>query len=81
MLSGPVSCWVCHCGGRATRRYKEAGLPRYLTHEQVEQVLAACDRSTEGGRRDKAIVSILAGLGLRAGEVAALRLDDFNWPG
>jgi site-specific recombinase XerD len=61
------------------RRYRDAGLPRHLNQEEVERVLATCDLSTAVGRRDKAILLILAGLGLRAGEVARLRLDDFDW--
>src|ERR1019366_2324508 len=46
---------------------------------QVARLLSACDRRTEEGRRDLAIVMLLARLGLRAGEVAALTLDDFDW--
>ena len=61
------------------RRYRDAGLPHHLSHEEVERVLATCDLSTAVGRRDKAILSILVGLGLRAGEVARLCLDDFDW--
>lgn len=61
------------------RRGKNTTLPYHLTQKQIEQVLATCDTSTEVNRRDKAIISILAGLGLRAGEVAGLRLNDFDW--
>jgi site-specific recombinase XerD len=61
------------------RRYRDAGLPRHLSHDEVERVLATRSLTKAVGRRDKAILSILAGLGLRAGEVARLRLDDFDW--
>lgn len=61
------------------RRGKNTAIPHHLTHKQIGQVLDACDASSAVGRRDKAVVSILAGLGLRAGEVAGLRLDDFDW--
>jgi integrase/recombinase XerD len=54
-------------------------LPKYLTPEQVERVLKACNRGTASGRRDYAILLLLARLGLRAGEVVALQLDDINW--
>jgi integrase/recombinase XerD len=42
-------------------------------------MLDACDRGTPGGRRDFAIVTVLARLGIRAGEAAGLRLDDIDW--
>ena len=42
-------------------------------------LLASCDADTATGRRDLAILTMLARLGLRAGEVAALRLDDIDW--
>lgn len=58
---------------------KLAGLPRALSAEQVAAMLAACDRDTAVGRRDLAVLTVLSRLGLRAGEVAALRLDDIDW--
>ncbi len=54
-------------------------VPKFLTPEEVERVLKACDRRTATGRRDYAILLLLARLGLRAGEVVALQLDDINW--
>jgi site-specific recombinase XerD len=47
----------------------------------VSRLLASCDRGTPGGRRDYAILTVLARLGLRAGEVAGLELDDLDWRG
>jgi integrase/recombinase XerD len=61
----------------ASRR--AAGMPRFLTADQTEQLLASCDRRTGIGRRDYAVLVVLARLGLRAGEVAALGLDDIDW--
>jgi len=55
------------------------GIPRHLTVDQVRRVLASCDRQTGTGRRDYAILLLLARLGLRAGEVEALKLDDIDW--
>jgi site-specific recombinase XerD len=55
------------------------GVPKALEPAQVEALLASCDRGTPTGRRDFAILTVLARLGLRAGEVAALRLDDVDW--
>jgi integrase len=51
----------------------------YLSAAQVQKVLDGCDRTTALGRRDYAILMMLAKLGLRAGEVAALTLDDIDW--
>ena len=46
---------------------------------QVRALLASCDLGTAGGRRDLAMMTLLARMGLRAGEVAGLRLDDIDW--
>jgi site-specific recombinase XerD len=54
-------------------------VPKYLLPEQVERVLRTFDRQTATGRRDYAILLLLARLGLRAGEVVALKLDDLDW--
>lgn len=59
--------------------WKLAGLPKYLTPEQTRMLLASCDPATAVGQRDRAILTLLARLGLRAGEVAALRLEDIDW--
>ena len=59
--------------------YHNATVPAFLAPEQVAQVLAATDRSTPVGRRDYAILLLLARLGLRAGEVVNLELDDIRW--
>ena len=54
-------------------------MPKYISSEEVQRVLRACDRRTSIGRRDYAILLLLARLGLRAGEVVALQLDDIDW--
>lgn len=54
-------------------------LPVYLSGQQLEQLLASWSDATAEDRRDRAIGLCLARLGLRAGEVAALALDDLNW--
>jgi integrase/recombinase XerD len=59
--------------------WRLSSLPRALETEQVTALLESCDRATVIGRRDLAILSLLARLGLRAGEVAGLRLDDIDW--
>jgi integrase/recombinase XerD len=54
-------------------------LPRGLEPAAVRKLLASCDRRRLLGRRDYAILLLLARLGLRAGEVAAIGLDDVDW--
>ncbi len=56
-----------------------AGLPNYLESKQVEQLLHGVDRATPSGRRDYAILVLLARLGLRGGEVVNLCLKDIDW--
>jgi integrase/recombinase XerD len=61
------------------RTYRQATVPAVLSLEEMEQVLAAPDRSTSRGRRDYAILLLLAHLGLRASEIVALELEDLRW--
>ena len=61
------------------RQWKLASLPTYLSAAQVQNVLDGCDRATAMGRRDYAILMMLAKLGLRASEVATLTLGDVDW--
>src|SRR5215212_9843472 len=58
---------------------RRAEASRTLSAGQVTRLLASCDRGTAIGRRDYAILTVLVRLGLRAGEVAALTLDDIDW--
>ena len=59
--------------------WRLSGLPKGLEPGQLRSLLAACDRRTPTGLRDYAIMLLLARLGLRAGEVARLGLDDIDW--
>ena len=54
-------------------------LPRFLPAAAVERLLKRCDRKTAVGRRNHAILLLLARLGVRAGEVIKLSLDDIDW--
>ncbi len=63
----------------SVRQWKLASLPQHLSPQQLEQVIACCPHDTALGLRDRAILLLLARLGLRASEVANLTLDDFNW--
>lgn len=61
------------------RNLRQASLPSFMTPMQLEHVLQTCDRSTIAGRRDFAVLLLLARLGLRACEAATLSLDDIDW--
>ena len=61
------------------RHARHVGVPRHLPPEDVEQLLGGCDPSSVTGRRDHAILLLLARLGLRASEVMALQLGDLRW--
>lgn len=63
----PVASW------RGTR------LPSTMQPGDVDLLLASCDRATASGRRDYAILMLLARLGLRSAEVAGLELRDIDW--
>jgi len=54
-------------------------MPKGIDRGEVQHLLRSCDRRTATGRRDYAVLLLLARLGLRAGEVAALTLDDIDW--
>lgn len=58
--------------------WKHSQLPKGLESEQVARLLASCP-DTVAGRRDRAVMVLMARLGLRAGEVAALEMGDFDW--
>jgi site-specific recombinase XerD len=56
-----------------------SSLPKRFQADQVRRLLASCDRQSAAGRRDYAVLTLLARLGLRAGEVAAVQLGDIDW--
>lgn len=60
-------------------RWSRTEVPKFLQPGEMEQVLKHCDRRTASGIRDYAILLLLARLGLRAGEVVSLTLDDIDW--
>jgi site-specific recombinase XerD len=63
----------------AIANWKLSTIPRAIPADQVELLLSSIDRKTAVGRRDYAILLILARLGLRAGEIKALTLGDLDW--
>lgn len=63
----------------AVAGWRLSSLPKGLEPEQVEELLAACDTRSPAGVRDRAVLCLLARLGLRACEVAALQFSDIDW--
>ena len=63
------------------RRYSLASLPTVISADEVRLLLATVDRHTAIGRRDYAILLLLAVYGLRAREVIGIRMDDIDWRG
>jgi site-specific recombinase XerD len=63
----------------AVAPWRERSVPQALAPSAVDRLLESCDRRRAVGRRDYAILVVLARLGLRAGEVAALELGDVDW--
>lgn len=63
----------------AVAGWRSTGVPRGFGPGQVEKLLGSCDRDTDAGRRDFAIITIIARLGLRSAELAGLNVDDIDW--
>ncbi len=74
LVAGPLADAV-----PSTASWRLSGLPRALEPEQLQALFDSCDRGNADGRRDYAVLVLLARLGLRAGEVAALRIEDVDW--
>ena len=74
ITSSPLASAVPAAAG-----WKLAGLPRHLAQGEAARMMASCDLATVTGRRDRAVLLLLARMGLRASEAAGLRLDDIDW--
>jgi len=62
------------------RTYKQAAIPRAIPWSEIERVLASVDRRSACGKRDYAVLMLLATYGLRSQEIAALELSAIDWP-
>lgn len=69
---------LVHAVPYASRR-RDAVLPRFISPEAVERIVTSCHDATSTGIRDRAIILLLARLGLRAGDVCQLKLSDIDW--
>ena len=74
LLAADLSPAALAVGGR-----RSSQLPKGISRADARALLGACDRRRALGRRDHALIILLLRLGLRAGEVARLRLDDIDW--
>ena len=63
----------------AIPQWRLSALPRYLPPADIERLIDSCDLTKLHGIRDKAILLLLARLGLRAGDILCMRLDDIAW--
>jgi site-specific recombinase XerD len=61
------------------RKYKLSHVPRGPSEEEIRKILGGIDRTTPVGRRDFAILQLLASYGVRGGQVRALKLEDIQW--
>ena len=66
-------------GVPSVAQWRLSTLPRYVSASDVERIVRGCDVATPVGCRDRAVVLLVARLGLRAGDVAQLRLADIDW--
>lgn len=78
-LAGRVSTDLSKSVPAVASRRSSGLPPRWIAWTQVERLLAGFDRETPAGRRNYAMMLLLARLGLRGGEVAAMTLDDLDW--
>jgi integrase/recombinase XerD len=60
-------------------QWRLSSLPRYLPPKDVEQIIDSCKFDTAAGLRDRAILLLLSRLGLRAGDIMKMRIDDIDW--
>jgi integrase/recombinase XerD len=60
-------------------QWRLSSMPRYLSPQDVDRVVASCNLKTPVGVRDRAVLLLLVRLGLRAGDIVALRINDIDW--
>lgn len=59
--------------------WRLASMPRYIDSDSIKCLIDSCDLNTIHGIRDRAVLLLLSRLGLRAGDIADMRIDDLNW--
>jgi site-specific recombinase XerD len=74
MMALPLAAGVPPVAG-----WHDTGLPRSISPLQVQRLLDCCDTASDSGKRDFAVLMVLARLGLRSAEVARMELEDVDW--
>ena len=64
---------------KPTRVYLDEPVPTGLNRGDVQRLLSTTEGERPADKRDRAILMLFAGYGLRAGEVGGLQLDDLDW--
>lgn len=59
--------------------WRLTSLPRHISPENVQKIIDACGAADVDGARDRAMILLMARLGLRAGDLVKLRLQDIDW--
>jgi len=67
------------CAVPTVAQWSLSSLPRYITVQQLERLIASCPADTALGLRDRAIILLLSRLGLRAGDIVRMQITDINW--
>jgi len=80
VAEGRVHSGIQHCVPTVPQ-WRLSSLPRYLEAPDLERVVKSCDLTTGHGLRDHAILLLLARLGLRAGDIVKMTMDDVDWRG
>ena len=78
ICEGNVPAQLVHAIPRV-RRWRYANLPKHLSAGELDAVMKACQSDQYGSLRDRAFIALLARLGVRAGELRHLRLEDMDW--
>lgn len=78
VVEGRVSDGVQHCVPTLPK-WRLSSLPKYIEASEVDRVVTSCDLTTTTGLRDRAILLLLARLGLRGSDIVAMTLDDIDW--
>jgi integrase/recombinase XerD len=59
--------------------WRLSSLPKYIMANEIERLIASCDTHTHQGLRDRSIILLLSRLGLRAGDIINMKMEDINW--
>jgi site-specific recombinase XerD len=78
LFNGDTAVDLANCVPTVANRQR-SDIPKYLQPKDVNRLLRSCDRTKAVGIRDHAILLLMVRLGLRAGELLTMTLDDINW--